>query len=102
MQWQDCINGLYELFGGIAICFSIRKLFIDKCIKGVHWLPIAFFASWGYWNLYYYQHLSQIVSWIGGIGVVTANTIWLGQIIYYSRLNKKKNSQLLEDKQLNV
>ena len=50
------------------------------------WLHAGFFAAWGYWNLYYYYpSLDQWWSFWGGVGVVTMNTIWLGQLIYYSQ-----------------
>jgi hypothetical protein len=81
----DCINGFFELTGGVFIFMSILKLHKEKSVKGVSWLTTAFFASWGLWNLYYYPSLGQWASFIGGIGVVSANIIWLSQIIYYSR-----------------
>ena len=89
MNYPDIINGIFELCGGLFILKSILKLNKDKEVKGVHWIHAAFFACWGYWNLFYYPYLEQWISFIGGIGVVTANTIWLGQMIYYLRKEKK-------------
>ncbi len=85
MNYPDIINGAFELAGGLFIFRSILKLNKDKEVKGVHWIHAAFFAFWGYWNLFYYPYLGQWISFIGGLGVVTANTIWLGQMIYYLR-----------------
>lgn len=85
----DIINGLFELFGAAFIGLSIKKLAKDKQVHGVSWIHAAFFAAWGYWNLYYYPHLDQYASFVGGIGVVAANTIWLAQLIYYSNKNKE-------------
>lgn len=79
----DYINGLFEFCGGFFILMSILKLAKDKMVRGIHWVHCAFFAAWGFWNLYYYPHLGQMASFIGGIMVVTANTYWLGQIWYY-------------------
>lgn len=81
----DIINGLFEVFGGVFITMSIIKLHRDKQVAGVNWLMIAFFAAWGYWNLYFYPSLGQWWSFWGGIGVVITNTIYLGMLIYYSR-----------------
>lgn len=83
LSTADIINGLYETFGGVFITLSIRKLHADKRVQGVSWVPTAFFASWGYWNLYFYPHLDQWFSFIGGVGIVTANTIWLCQMWYW-------------------
>jgi hypothetical protein len=89
MSYPDLINGLFELSGGFFILKSIFKLNKDKKVRGIHWSQAAFFMAWGYWNLYYYPYLEQWVSFIGGIGVVTTNTFWLGQMIYYLRKENK-------------
>lgn len=81
----DIINAIFEMFGGIFIGFSVHRLWIDKVVRGVSWINVAFFASWGFWNLYFYPSLDQLWSFYGGIGVVTMNTIWLVQMIYYIR-----------------
>jgi hypothetical protein len=82
---SDAINGLFELIGGVLICLSIRQLNIDKQVKGVSILPTTFFASWGLWNIWFYPSLGCWFSFAGGLVVVTANIIWVGQMIYYSR-----------------
>jgi len=87
--WQDLVNGIYEFLGAPFILMSILKLYKDKSVKGVSWIHVAFFSSWGYWNLYYYPHLNQWCSFLGGLFLVLTNTFWLGQIVYY--LNKEKN-----------
>jgi len=89
MNIPDLINSLYEFCGGFVIILSIIKLHRDKMVKGVHWIQILFFMSWGYWNLFYYFHLDQFMSWIAGMFIVATNTIWFLQMIYYIR--KEKN-----------
>lgn len=83
----DLINGSYELLGAPFILLSILKIHKEKSATGVSWLHAGFFASWGYWNLFYYPHLEQWFSFIGGVAIVIANTYWLGQLIYYKRKN---------------
>ena len=61
------------------------QLYRDKCIRGVHWSATLFFASWGYWNLFYYPHLDQWWSFSGGVSIVAANTVWVAQMFYYGR-----------------
>lgn len=83
----DWFNGLYE-FGGSAMCWlNVRRAFKDKKFSGVSIAPVAFFTSWGIWNLYYYPHLNQWVSFAGGMMLVIANGTWLGQMLYYGRKN---------------
>jgi uncharacterized membrane protein YfcA len=88
MNIPDLINGLFEASGSFFIMLSILKLHKDKQVHGVSWIHAGFFAAWGYWNLFYYPHLSQWISFMGGIGIVVTNTYWLGQLVYYSQKDK--------------
>ncbi len=90
MSWQDVINGIYELCGGFFIFLSIHRLLKDKKVKGVSILHTAYFSSWGLWNLYYYPHLEQWASFVGGIGVVSTNILWFVLMLYYIRKEKKE------------
>jgi len=83
MLSADIINGLFEFSGSLFLLTNVRRMSIDKKLKGVHWLPTAFFTSWGLWNLFYYPHLNQWCSFVGGLCIVMVNSIWLCQIIYY-------------------
>jgi len=85
MSWQDIVNGSYELLGAPFIFLSVIKLYKEKSVKGVSWVHACFFSTWGIWNLYYYPHLGQWCSFVGGIAIVVVNTLWLGQLIYYSK-----------------
>jgi len=84
VMWPDIVNGSYELLGAPFILLSVIKLAREKRVQGVSWVHAGFFASWGCWNLFYYPHLGQWFSFVGGIAIVIVNTIWLGQLIYYS------------------
>jgi len=85
MNVPDIINGSFESLGSLFILLSIIKLHKDKVVKGVSWIAVGFFAAWGYWNLFYYPHLGQWISFYGGVAIVITNTIWLIQLIYYSQ-----------------
>lgn len=81
----DAINGLYELLGGFFLWRNVRQLHREKQVKGVSAVSTAFFASWGVWNLYFYPHLGQWFSFLGGLNIVVANLVWVGQMIRYTR-----------------
>jgi hypothetical protein len=81
----DLINGLFEFAGSLFIWRSILLLHRQRMVRGVSLLTTGFFAAWGVWNLYYYPNLDQWLSFAGGLSIVTANLIWVGQILYYLR-----------------
>lgn len=79
----DQINAFFEFVGAMFICLSIRRLYIDKKVRGVSVIPITFFAFWGWWNLYFYPVNELWWSFTAGLFMVAANTVWLGQMGYY-------------------
>ena len=85
MMIPDAINGTFEALGGFVIALHIRRILRDKRTAGVHWAPFAFYSAWGVWNLYYYPSLDQWASFVGGLGVVGANVVYLALMIYYMR-----------------
>ena len=91
----DIINGVYETLGAPFIFLSIMKLYHDKKVRGVSITHALFFTSWGFWNLYYYPHLGQWASFIGGVLLVGFNTFWISQMIYYSKKEKLGTNSLI-------
>lgn len=89
MTWQDLINALYELGAGFAVLLHCRQLYKDKVVRGASWVATAFFFSWGIWNLYYYPHLNQWLSFFGGLAIASANFVWLGMMLYYIRRERR-------------
>ena len=81
--WPDWINAAFELAGAAFVTLSIRRTLVDKCVRGLSWLTLAFFTSWGYWNLFYYPHLGQLASLVGAIALAAANTVWVWLVVYY-------------------
>lgn len=84
MSVPDTVNGAFELAGGLFILQSILRLHREKIVRGVSWVHVGFFSTWGVWNLFYYPYLGQWMSYAGSIGIVAANTYWLLQILHYS------------------
>ena len=79
----DIINGIFELFASFFLFINVIKTYKDKKVAGVHWISVAFFTLWGYWNIYFYPHHGLKWSFIAGILVAIINTIWTIQLIYY-------------------
>lgn len=85
---NDLINGIFELFSGFFLFSNCWILYKDKEVKGINLYAMGFFTLWGYWNLYYYPSLDQWKSLLGGIVIVTANTIWIFLAVHYTRQNR--------------
>jgi hypothetical protein len=85
MMWQDNVNGLYEFLGGLFVLLNVLRVYKDKQVRGVSIVATGFFASWGLWNLYYYPHLGQWASFLGGCCIVSMNLLWIGLMLYYVR-----------------
>lgn len=80
---NDLINGCFELLGGLLVLLHIRRLWQDKQVKGLSIWPNLFFASWGWWNTYYYPSLGQWMSFIGGTFLALVSTIYCALLAYY-------------------
>ncbi|MCK4824354.1 hypothetical protein KA005_51860 [bacterium] len=93
-MWQDWLNGMFEFLGGLFITLSCIKLHRDKKVRGVSFIHVAYFTAWGYWNIHYYPHLGQWISFAGGLSVVLVNTIWLGMLIYYTRRERNDKNHI--------
>jgi len=66
----DAINACFETLGCLMIINNIKTLHQDKQVKGVSVVSTTFFGVWGFWNLYYYPHLDQSLSFYAGLGIV--------------------------------
>lgn len=85
----DIINGLFEA-AGAAFCFlSVRRLHRDKLVRGVSWPGASFFAAWGWWNLAFYPAVGCWWSFLGAGLLAATNSLWLVQLIYYTRRERR-------------
>lgn len=89
---NDLINGCFELFGGLLLCLNVYRLYCDKNVRGVSLVTMSFFTAWGYWNLYYYPSLGQILSLIGGVFLVAVSTVWVAMVAYYYWRSRRKGT----------
>ena len=88
MTLPDLVNGGFEACGGVFVLNHCRVLHRDKQVKGVSKLSTAVFFAWGMWNLYYYPSLDQWLSFAGGLVIVSANCVWLAQMLWYTAPGK--------------
>jgi len=95
MQVPDLINGVFELGGGFLLLLDVFRMYKDRVLKGVHWGPRVFFTLWGYWNIYYYPHLGQWISFVGGLFIVAVNTLWLGMTLYFLRKGQLNGKEVI-------
>jgi len=93
MKIPDFLNGSFEAIGGVIVFLNCWKLYKDKEVKGVVWQLTIFFMAWGLWNLYYYPYLHQWLSFVGGLLMVIANTLWIAQVIWYLKHPPERPSQ---------
>lgn len=91
----DAINGSFELAGAVFCALNVRAIWRDKIVRGVYWPAVAFFALWGWWNLLYYPLLGQIYSFLAGVLLTLANSLWVILLIYFTR---KENRDILKAK----
>lgn len=85
----DAVNGTFELGGAAVNLLNIKAIVRDREVKGINSWVYVWFSTWGLYNLYYYPHLNQWMSFAGGAAIVTVNCSWLALAAYY--WNKKKN-----------
>lgn len=76
MSPADLVNGLFEAIGGVMIWINVRTILRDRQVRGVTSFVTWFFTAWGFWNLYYYPHLAQWLSFLGGCIIVSGNFAW--------------------------
>lgn len=76
MTLPDLINGLFEGFGGFLVYQNVRAIRRDKKVRGVNSYVTWVFTAWGFWNLFYYPHLGQWLSFTGGLVIVSGNFMW--------------------------
>lgn len=85
----DLGNGLFEAGGAICIWMNVRRLWIDRQVKGIASATVWFFWSWGLWNLFYYPSLDQWLSFWAGAVLQSGNFAWLVMLLWIKRQERK-------------
>lgn len=82
------INAGFESFSGLLMLLNCRALYRDKGYQGINIVAQVGFTAWGFWNLFYYPHLGQWMSFCGGLVLVLANVLWIALAFYYGKAKK--------------
>ena len=85
MNTPDAINGCLEFLAGFMILNHCRVVLRERVVAGVSIVSTIFFSAWGIWNLWYYPHLGQMLSFYGGLLIVIANCLWVGLMIRFKQ-----------------
>ena len=88
----DLANAAFEAFGGLVIILNIKRILRDKRVMGFDWRVMTFFTAWSYWNLYYYPHLDQWLSFTAGLGIVVTNTVYTVLMVYYVMSERRQTT----------
>lgn len=83
MNISDIANGLFELGGAFFLWKNVQAIRRDKTIQGVNWTPTIWFTAWGFFNLWFYPFNGLWLSFMGGVAIVTINSIWLYHVWKY-------------------
>ena len=85
----DVINSYFELTAGVLLTANIWRIHRDKKVRGVSVIPLAFMVLWGLWNCVFYPSVGAMWSFWAGAVCTTINAIWIAQIFYYKRQEKR-------------
>ena len=73
---NDLLNAAFEIVGAYFVWKDVLVLMKDKHIAGVYWPTRAFFATWGFWNLYYYPSVGHWASALAGAVLALGSLTW--------------------------
>jgi hypothetical protein len=85
MSAPDIINGCIYLALTCFVWVSIRRVLIDREVKGVSWMTLGGFFSRSLWNLYFYTFLSQWFSLVGVFLLGVSELIYVILLYRYSQ-----------------
>lgn len=86
MSTQDTINAALELCGSLVVGSSVRRLWHDGRVRGVHPWHVVYSVVSSWWFVYYYAHLDQLFSAVCAVlYVCTVGTWALLMVLFFIR-----------------
>lgn len=86
-EYWDYGNAFFEIVGSVLIWLNVRRLYIDKEVKGYDWRVTMFWTAWGVFNMFFYPAMGLWVSFAGGVSIVIANAVWVTMVLHYRKAN---------------
>jgi len=80
---NDHITAVFSVVGTIVIARSALLLARQKSVRGVSLWQAVFFATWGVWNLFFYDAIGLYWSWYGAVGIAVTNCTWTAMLCWF-------------------
>ena len=85
MTTPDAINGAVEFAGSLAAWANVVTLYRDRGYAGISVGVMGFFAARSLWRGWFYLHLGQPMSVIGGCSSAFAYCLFVGLMLYFGK-----------------
>ncbi len=83
---SDLITTGFNLAAGAFVMLNVRRVWRDREVAGVSLWAVAFFTTWGLWNVaVFYPSVGCSASVVGGMGAFLSNTVYLVVLIHFRR-----------------
>lgn len=88
----DTIGSLLLICGALFVLLNVRRAYVDKEIKGVSSLAVAFFSSINVYYTVFYFLEGYTWSFVGSALLGGIQFFWFLQIVYYNKFYKSKTT----------
>lgn len=81
----DIINSFFEASVSAFVWLNVRRLYVDKRVKGASLWAACWFCIAGCWRSYFYVSIGVWWSFVSGASILAANLTWFFMALYYTR-----------------
>lgn len=82
----DFTSAAFTVGAALFLLLNIRQMLVDRSLKGVSVYTIAYFTAWGYWGIFlFYAMPNMVLTFVASVILAIAYSVWLGLAIYYKR-----------------
>ena len=85
MTTPDAINGAVEFAGSLAAWANVVTLYRDRGYAGISVCVMGLFAARSLWRGWFYLHLHQPMSTLGGCSNACAYCVFVGLMVYFGK-----------------
>lgn len=83
MMTPDQANAGLELAWTAVLALSIRKLYVDRKVKGISAWHIGLTLVTTWWFIFFYAHLDQWFSFAASLVYALTVAVWIGMMLYF-------------------